>query len=360
MLLNRSETRLRDYEERLNNLTHEIHAKQAEIDNVKGQISALQLKGGDLIVLEREIQNLRALHDAKERENAVLLNRKANLETEIYKNRQAETNLRQNELELLKTAEGLSLKANGVESQKNQEILQREKHYENQISINERTHLIEVDRLRVQLADLESDLALKTANLNKLRDEHLQIQNSLAVARVRRSSAEKEAREWHVRADSAEIVKERETRIHRALRESAIDNTIKQHSAEKIHLEVQANNLNNVLNIKEHELSNLKNSLIETEIQKSTIQANNHVLNHKVHETVARLDSSREKYLRESRTKDIVHESSLERLRIEHNSKRLQLEDQINALRSLVEVKRRELDEANRKTIHVAADLQNT
>lgn len=73
-----------------------------------------------------------------------------------------------------------------------------------------------------------------------------------------------------------------------------------------------------------------------------------------------RLDSSREKYLRESRTKDIIHESSLERLRIEHNSKRLQLEDQINALRSLVDVKRRELDEANRRGVQVSVELNNT
>lgn len=119
---------------------------------------------------------------------------------------------------------------------------------------------------------------MKTDNLERLRIEHAQIQNSLAVAKVRSSSAEKEANLWHHRANSAEIVKERESRIQRAMRESAIDNTIKQHSAEKIHLEVQANNLSNVLNVKEHELNNLKRSLIDTDIRKSEIQATNHVL----------------------------------------------------------------------------------
>lgn len=50
----------------------------------------------------------------------------------------------------------------------------------------------------------------------------------------------------------------------------------------------------------------------------------------------------------------------MERLRIEHNAKRVQLEDQINALRSLVDVKRRELDEANRRGVVVSTQLAHT
>lgn len=199
---------------------------------MRGQISALQLRGGDILVLEREIQNLKNIHDFKEKENEDLRQRKAGLETEIFKNAQNIKNLQAREIELLNQAENLRLKIVNVENQKNQEILQREKHYENQIHLNERTHNIEVDRLTVQLHALESELRIKSENLEKLRIDHNAIQNSLAVARVRASSAEKEANAWHVRANSAEIEKERETRIHRALRESAIDNTIKEHSVE--------------------------------------------------------------------------------------------------------------------------------
>lgn len=111
----------------------------------------MQLKGGDIIVLEREIQNLRTLLIVKEKENEVLRRRKGDLETEIYKNDQTEKNLRNNEINLMNEAENLRLKIANIESQKNQEILQREKHYESEISLNDRTHQIEVDRLRVQL-----------------------------------------------------------------------------------------------------------------------------------------------------------------------------------------------------------------
>lgn len=87
----------------------------------------------------------------KEKENEVLRRRKGDLETEIYKNDQTEKNLRNNEINLMNEAENLRLKIANIESQKNQEILQREKHYESEISLNDRTHQIEVDRLRVQL-----------------------------------------------------------------------------------------------------------------------------------------------------------------------------------------------------------------
>jgi len=107
LLLSRSEHRLREYEEKLGNLNHEIHAKQNEIDNVRGQIAILQLKGGDILILEREIQNLKNIQEYKERENAELLNRKSVLETEIFKNQQNERAARANEIELLKQAENL-------------------------------------------------------------------------------------------------------------------------------------------------------------------------------------------------------------------------------------------------------------
>jgi hypothetical protein len=67
----------------------------------------LQLKGGDILILEREIQNLKNIQEYKERENAELLNRKSVLETEIFKNQQNERAARTNEIELLKQAENL-------------------------------------------------------------------------------------------------------------------------------------------------------------------------------------------------------------------------------------------------------------
>lgn len=108
LLLSRNETRLRDYEEKIAHLTHELHGKQAQIDQIRAQIANnANVHANSVFVLEKEVANVRNMDNLQIKDNEDLLRVKSEREVERYNNQEAEKMLRAQELELISKIENL-------------------------------------------------------------------------------------------------------------------------------------------------------------------------------------------------------------------------------------------------------------